>query len=556
MPPAVAGPVGPSLLPRAVVSAAITLAVWAPGVAAPAVHPDEVVLLKYPYPYQAALTIASDTHVASVETFTAVHTLINSTEWIARGSPAWRLLFTDPAIDQRAVWREGISGFGLPIADSCWFYHPVTGVYLSFDEHAHAPVPHIEDSVDFRVVVDSWIRRGWVDTLHTPGEGPISRSAMKAGLDWLAEEPYRHLQVWSNHTYTETPTCLGPAGLSALPLVLKNLAKTFTMGMCAVGGERLARKIAANPYPSPFPQGQRGVGYVLATLLLGCVLWLLYCLVRPRARPLRHFSLGGLALGGVLAALLVVKLDFCEGDNPKSPLYCADLIRHAGFRFFWLLPGAPGYQPEIPGTLTTPEWSYGTQRAGLCLVTLDDGKQAFAFPRCYLGDRGLQSLALLTDAGLKSLCDRKGMSILYTHWADAPREVFDSTGLDGLDLLRRYRDQGRVWVEPTSAVLHFSFIRTFLRYSSRVEDGRRLIEIDRIADPTGDPFVPSLQDLRGLSFDSPSGTPIEVRLAERRVEPSAYELIAAGPRTIVRFPLGSTIFASTTPGADATPQPR
>jgi hypothetical protein len=525
-----------------------------PALAAPAPDdPDEVVLLKFPYPYRSALTIASDTHMPSVETFTAVHILLNSTSLIPKGSRAWQLLFSDPAIEKREAWRTGISGFGLPTADSFWFYHPVTGVYTSFDDAAEVPLPHFKDGIDFRDIVDSWIRRGWVDTLHTAGEGNISRSALKAGFAWMASDPHRRLRVWSNHTYTETPTCMGPAELRALPLVLKNMAKIVTTGMCLLGGERLARRIAANPYPSPFPEGQQLKGYLLAALLVACLLWLLYCLARPGARRPINFAFGVLALGICLAALHVMELDYCQGDNPESPYYCADLVRQAGFRYYWLLPGASGYQPEIPGTLRAPQWSYGARQAGLSLVRLDDGTQVFAYSRCYKGDRGLRTLDLLTDAALSDLCEQEEMSILYTHWTDSPKEVFDATGLDGLARLRRYREQGRVWVAPTSVLLQFTFVRTFLEYSSRLENGLRVIDIGRVSDPTDAPFMPSLSDLRGLSFDCPAGPPITVQVAGQRVDPSEYDTIAAGGRTIVRFSMTPDEVPSTTMTDDVTP---
>jgi len=545
------GSIRASSIPGALFSLAMIATISASSMAAP-VHSDQVVLLKFPYPYRAALTVASDTHVTSVETFTAVHTLINSRDRIPRGSRFWQLLFADPAIEARPEWQGGISGFGLPIADSCWFYHPVTGVYLSFDDRTGAPVPHIQDGLDFRQVVDGWIRRGWVDTLHTPGEGDISRAAVKSGLDWLAGAPHRRLRVWSNHTFTETPACLGPAGLSALPLVLKNIAKTFTMGLSLIGEDRFARRLAANPYPSPFPVNQRFAGRFLSFLLIVCLFWLLYCLLRPGARTLRNLSVGGMMLGVVLAVLYTFKFDFCEGDNPNSPLYSADLVRQAGFRYFWLLPGVQGYQPEISGTLRTPEGTFGQRHASLFLVQLDDGTQACAFSRCYLGDRGLRSLELLTETALSDLCVRGGMSILYTHWADAPKEVFHAIDLDGLARLRRYNEDGRIWVAPASRLLHFTFIRTFLEYSSRLEGGHRVIDVGRVAGPDGDSFEPALRDLEGLSFDSAADPPIEMRLAGRVVPASAYQTIAVGQRTVIRFsPTQEIDHAGTTP-ADAT----
>lgn len=56
---------------------------WPAGAASPPAA--EVRLLKWPYPYQAALTVNSDIDGATVEKFEAVHTLINTRGWNEAG---------------------------------------------------------------------------------------------------------------------------------------------------------------------------------------------------------------------------------------------------------------------------------------------------------------------------------------------------------------------------------------------------------------------------------------------------------------------------------------
>ena len=106
---------------------------------------------------------------------------------------------------------------------------------------------------------------------------------------------------------------------------------------------------------------------------------------------------------------------------------------------------------------------------------------------------------------------------------------------------------------PTSALLHFTFIRTFLEFSSRLENGRRVIDILRVSDPTNEPFVPSLSDLQGVSFDCPAGPPIEIRLAGQHVDPSAYDTIAVGGRRVIRLSMASDTVPSATMAVDAAP---
>lgn len=496
--------------------------------------PAGVQLLRYPFPYQAAVTVASDTHHPSVETFEAVHALINTRTHIGRGSALWSLLFSDPEIDRREAWRSGIDGFDLPIADSCWLYDPVIGVFERFDEAAGLPVPHSYGGVDFRDIIASWIRKGWVDTLHTPGGGDISRRAAAAGFQWLTEDPHRRLRVWSNHSYTGTPICLAPRGPRALPYVLKNIVKIGTATLSWAGLDGLARRFADNPFPSSFPAEQKATLLTLQIALALSAVFLLMCATLQRLRNTRNLILGILALAASLFGLWNIRLNYCQGDNPGSRHYCADLARGAGLRYYWLLPGAPDYEPEVLGTLVTHEWRYSGRPSFLNLVTLDDGVRCLAFERSYYkNEGGLRSLELLTEEGLTDLCRRQGTAILYTHWSDHPHEVFSARGLDGLDRLRRFRDQGRVWVAKSSDVLHHAFIRTFLEYSARQEAGGWVVEIGRVLDPTGDPFVPAMDDLAGVSFEAPDGRPVAIRVGGTLVESRVIGTAVAGGHTIV-----------------------
>ena len=117
-------------------------------------------LLRLPYPYTVAVTVASDTHYTSVEGFEGVHKLVNSHSRIQRGSKTWKLLFGDPEIEKRDAWRNGIDGFGLPIADSCWLYDPRIGVFAGYDEETEKPITHSHKGEDFRDIVDRWRRNG------------------------------------------------------------------------------------------------------------------------------------------------------------------------------------------------------------------------------------------------------------------------------------------------------------------------------------------------------------------------------------------------------------
>lgn len=494
---------------------------------------SDVKLLKFPYPYSAAVTVAADTHRTSVELFEGVHTLINTRSRIPRNSELWKKLFNDPEIDKREAWREGIDGFGLPIADTFWLYDNSIGAFERFDLNTKKPVPHSHNNKDFRGIIDEWIRKGWIDTLHTPGPGDIRREAVAQGLAWLTEKPHRHMKVWINHSITGTPSSIEPDVLPALNIVFKNIVKLGTAFLSYAGADRLARKIVANPYPSQFPPGQKLVCWLLTIFLTGSLLCVFVSLV---LRKPRIFLIGTFTFLITVSILYKLPLSYGQGDNPKSPYYNLDLVRKAGFRYFWFVESTAGYQSHIENRLGLPELSSPVnRRTFLRVVTVDDGSRVIAFPRNYKGYGGSHSLELLTEAALENLCKQAGTAILYTHWSKKPKILFTARGLEGLQNLRRFYEEKRVWVAPTSKILHFHFVRTFLEYDVYRENGRRIINIKRINNPIGKPVIPTLEDLRGITFESEASNPIEVHLAGTPVKRDLLQVLHMEDRMIIYF---------------------
>jgi hypothetical protein len=206
----------------------------------------------------------------------------------------------------------------------------------------------------------------------------------------------------------------------------------------------------------------------------------------------------------------------------------------------------PGYPTHIMGRLALPERECGGRPSCLRIVTLDDGSRCMVFSRCLKpSPNGYASLELFSEDALNDLCARHGTSIMYIHWTVEPPRVFTTKGLEGLETLKRFRDAGRVWVAPTSEILRFTFVRAYLEYTSRREGDRRVIAIDRVNDPLGKPFVPTLEDLGGISFACAGEGAIEVRLAGKVVTPEKLRIIRQADRTIVMFPLGGRGGATT-----------
>lgn len=510
-------------------------ALVAAAAAAPAARGAEEAasLLRFPHPYRAAVTVCSDTHATTPEKFEAVHTLVNTEQWIAEGSPTWERVFADPRIEAARRPEGGVRGFGLPLGDTIWLYGPSIGVFERFDAASGRPVPHRHgDGRDHREIVDEWMRRGWIDALHTPGNGELPREAVRAGYEWLRAEPHRRLSVMVNHNLYKARSAIEPDTRPALGLVLRNLRRVVTWGLVRTPAEDWVRETFLFPAPRRFPPSQRGWLWTLSLGLVASAGALALCLLhRPWRR--RASVLGALAaLGTILALLQATPLRYGLGDNPETPYYNADLAREAGFRFYALIrwPGAIFDQ-----RLDLPEPVWGERRTFLRPVTLDDGSRVLLFPRSHFGQEGDESLAGLTAERLDELVRLERAAILYTHWMNQP--VFTAAGVEGLARLDRRYEAGEIWVAPTSELLRFERVRAFLAFEAREAGGRLRLEIGEVRDPVYGAFAPELEALRGISFALRSELPVEVRLGGRRLDPSRYELLDAAGGRVLRFPL-------------------
>lgn len=493
-------------------------------------------LLKFPYPYCAALTISSDTHNTPVETFEAVHLLINTDKHIIKDSDPWQRLFTDPNIEKCEAWHDGIKGFGLPIADSMFLYNSGIAVFDSYDEKNDKLVPNYYDGRDFREIVDDWLIKGWIDTLHTPGPGHIPRKWVKKGYIWLKERPIRHLKVWSNHSIRVTPTCLEP-DQSALPFVLNNIIKLETAVLYWAGMGSLVQKFVNNPFPCAYPKGQNALLWIMSFLLVLIGVLIMICSIVKGLRRYKILIILGLFLVSLLIVLYVIPLHFGLGDNPSSKYYHADLTRTFGIRYYWLVFSIAGYESLVSDTLLLPESEYGGRPSILRVVQLDDDSKIIVFSRCLKGSGGVRSLEMLTEQALENLCNRGGTSILYTHWTARPKEVFSAEALEGLKRLQNFYEEGRIWVAPTSEILDFTFIRTFLEFATHFDNHKCFIEISHVNNPVGQPFVPTLDDLRGISFDCPADLPVEITICGKRIDMDLLKKITKEDRVIIYFPL-------------------
>jgi hypothetical protein len=425
---------------------------------------DLAKLRKFPYPYRAGLTVSSDIDNASAERFRAIHSLICGSEVIRPDSPEWRTL----GLSQTGRWYDpaqgGVPGLGLDLADSFFLIadNVSMGMYHG-DPQTGRFTEDISDGRNACELIREGLRRGQIDTFHTFLHYPREKvlPLLTDFYHWCRQEGVAPPRVWVNHSPPVTPTGLCPGRLR--PNRWKMLARSLA-------------RWAIGP-------------------LFG----------RPR-RPILH------------------AFRWYKGDSPGSRYYVNDILAAHGLRYVWL---CASDDDLLPNVISLPERNWGDQSSILNPVTMDDGVTYFRFRRCYGKINAPQNYGcclrqsadtidtstLFTDENLDSLCRQEGTCILFTHWTLARSFPIQDEVIEHFVAVRKFRDQGKVWVAPQGKLLEWTRLRTFLQYSASRQGGELTIDIAGVEDPVCGRTSVTADECRGLAFEIPSdvGT-VSVRL--------------------------------------------
>ena len=438
--------------------------------AAPA-RPAAVTLMKFPYPYHAAVTVASDIDNASYNRFTAVHALFCGSEVILPGSRDWQTL----GLSTSSAWYDGaaggVRGLGLDLADSFWLIGDNIG--MGMYRYDPAADRFNEDMSDGRNVCEAtrgWLKSGQVDAFHTFLHYPREKvlPLLTEFYRWCEGEGVEKPRVWINHSLAVSPTGLCPDRFRPNRAVM------------------LARKVAR---------------YLIGPLL-----------GRDR-QPLRY------------------AFAWYDGDTPGSPYYLNDILAANGLRYVWLNLGL-GRDAHC-NRIALPERDWKGRPSVLDVVKMDDGVQYFRFDRCFgrespapgawMGLRQAKKVfdtsVLFSRANLDRLCAESGTCILATHWTMEPSLPIQDETIAHFHLLRQYRDAGRVWVAPLGRLLEWTRVRTFLQYTVREGGGRLRIDIEDVNDPVLGRRRVTPEQCRGLAFRVPEAAAVEISAAGRPLSP-------------------------------------
>ena len=406
-------------------------------------------MLKYPYPYKAAFTVASDIDSANIARFRGVHALFCGREVIKENSPEWQTLGLTtncPRFDQDS---GGVRGLGLDFADSFFLVgDPTTFGMYRYVRERDCFVEGSQEGMDCASLVRQWIKEGAVDSYHAflHYKRHQVEPLLKEFYAFCEREAVDKPRVWINHSWPVTPSGLCPDKLqSRWP-------------------HRLAR-LAARNVLGPFMGRKR--------------------------RPLRYAFVR------------------YHGDTPGSPYYVNDLLAANGLRYVWLNRQTPHYDclalPESlqnkrstilqPITMDDGVRYYEFQR--YCSPPPSAGDS-----NAYLRDskEGFDASVAITEKNLEELCRSEGTCILYTHWTHFRSVPLANETIDRFDLLRRWQEAGKIWITSTARLLEWTRLRTFLKIVCRREGKQLVVDIEGLEDPVFGRESLELKDLDGVCF--------------------------------------------------------
>jgi hypothetical protein len=428
--------------------------------------PAAVELLKFPYPYQAAVTVASDIDNASYDRFTAIHALLCGREVIRPGTAEWQTL----GLSTSSAWFDatagGVPGLGLELADSFFLIGDEVTMGMYREDSAGCFKEDSSDSHNAAEAIRGWIQTGQVDTYH--GFLHYTREQVLPLLEdfyaWCDTHGVLKPRVWANHSRQVSPSGLCPSSLrpNRAMLLARGLVRATVGPM--LGRARRSLQYVTAWYEGAVPGSKRYINDVLA------------------ANGLRYVWLN---IDDVVSnqAALPEKM---WGDRPSI----LDIVKmDDGVQYF-----------RFPRCMGKPG---GPAQAGLCLRQSAET---------------VDTSCLFTEENLQDLCRRQGTCILFTHWTLKRSFPIQDETIEHFDRVRRHRDAGRIWVAPLGRLLEWTRRRTFLKYAVRPEADRWVIDVEGVDDPISGFATLELEPCRGLAWRVPPGVKeAAVAVAGRRL---------------------------------------
>lgn len=396
---------------------------------------QEVELRKFPYPYKAALTIASDVDdTDSYDELKHIHTIIGSKK----------------------------NGYGLDIGDSFWMYNEQIEMMKdslydihSFDEVFSGPMPFLGLSIfnglsteesENAEIIKEYLRNGSIDALHSYGQFAANTFKRKHAEDALKYLKKNNLNfdIWIQHGGHENTNNVGP-------------------------------------WP-----------------------WQL-------------------------------------GDNPGTQEYHTDLTVPFGVKYYWTgqMTHCIGQDSDFnleTSAKTFIEWLqdlyinggspiYNHSNELVNVLTLNDGQKVFDFVR-YINRWGEYEITdeptlrfQLNPEIVDELIDNQGYLIQYTHLgANYGYPYLSAYTIDLLEYVKKKQDEGELLVSSTSKLLNYYTSRKYLNWDYSLNDDQLQISIKNISNEVEGEYIPTLNDLQGLTFYIPDNVKCQILINDFNID--------------------------------------
>jgi hypothetical protein len=147
------------------------------------------------------------------------------------------------------------------------------------------------------------------------------------------------------------------------------------------------------------------------------------------------------------------------------------------------------------------------------IARLDDGQRVYEFMRFDNYWKGVAKGAtsrglayVISKRTLERLKEVGGYMIVYTHLgknSDCGQMIAEETQVALRNLASEY-EKGNIYVTTTSRLLNYYINWKYLNWSYANKGDETVITIKNVEDPVFGSFVPTVSDLRGITFYVPS----------------------------------------------------
>jgi len=248
---------------------------------------------------------------------------------------------------------------------------------------------------------------------------------------------------------------------------------------------------------------------------------------------------------------------FGLGDHPESSAYHSDLTLAYGIKFAWLGRVTTVIGQSMPVSLKTFSSIFdsrhpidslknmvkefaknvlavlGNRKYAMHknydlirVAKLDDGQKVYEFMRFDNYWKGVAEGAtsrrlayVISRRTLERLKEAGGYMVVYTHLgknSDCSQVIAEETQ-NALRDLASEQERGNIYVTTTSRLLNYYLNYKYLNWSHEPKGDETVITISSVEDPVFGSFIPTIEDLQGITFYVPDKNKIRIYINDKEI---------------------------------------